>query len=140
MGIKTKRNFLQWFRFWLVLPGIQRQKENLCRRNQVTQWTRGSDLINSSLKLKGGQSFSSRDPSPSEPAPVSEPGVPRRVHATQVVQAVGCSHQRVDLALPALELGQVVEAGHDGGDRLLDQRHQLLGVHVLRLAGRGQWD
>lgn len=68
MGIKTKRNFLQWFRFWLVLPGIQRQKENLCRRNQVTQWTRGSDLINSSLKLKGGQSFSSRDPSPSEPA------------------------------------------------------------------------
>ena len=69
---------------------------------------------------------------------VSEPGVPGGVHATQVVQAVGGGHQGVDLALPALKLGQVVEAGHDGRDRLLDQDHELLGVHVLGLAGGGQ--
>lgn len=68
----------------------------------------------------------------------SEPGVPGGVHATQVVQAVGRGHQGVDFALSALKLSQVVEAGHDGRDGLLDQRHQLLGVHVLWLAGRGQ--
>lgn len=68
----------------------------------------------------------------------SEPGVPGRVHSAQVVQTVRCSHQGVDFTLPALKLGQVVEAGHDGCDGLLDQRHQLLGVHVLRLAGWGQ--
>lgn len=64
--------------------------------------------------------------------------MPGRVHPTQVVQAVGRSHQGVDFALSALKLSQVVEAGHDGRHGLLDQRHQLLGVHVLRLAGRGQ--
>lgn len=68
----------------------------------------------------------------------SEPGVPGRVHPTQVVKAIGCSHQGVDFALPALELSQIVEAGHDGCDGLLDQRHELLRVHVLWLAGRGQ--
>lgn len=68
----------------------------------------------------------------------SKPGVPGRVHPAQVVQAIGCSHQGVDFALSALKLSQVVEAGHDGRDGLLDQRHQLLGVHVLWLAGRGQ--
>lgn len=68
----------------------------------------------------------------------SEPRVPGGVHATQVVQAVGRGHQGVDFALSALKLSQVVEAGHDGRDGLLDQRHQLLGVHVLWLAGRGQ--
>lgn len=68
----------------------------------------------------------------------SEPGVPSWVHPTQVVQAVGRSHQGVDFALSALKLSEVVEAGHDGCDGLLDQRHQLLGVHVLGLAGRGQ--
>ena len=84
-------------------------------------------------------------PAPHPPPPrswgvvgVSEPGVPGGVHATEVVQAVGGRHQGVDLALPALELGQVVEAGHDGRDGLLDQDHQLLGVHVLGLAGGGQ--
>lgn len=69
---------------------------------------------------------------------LSEPGVPGRVHATQVVQAVRSSHQGVYLTLPAFKLSQVVEAGHDGRDGLLDQWDQLLGVHVLRLACRGQ--
>lgn len=64
--------------------------------------------------------------------------MPCRVHAAQVVQTVGCSHQSVDFTLSTLELRQVVEAGHDGCDGLLDQRYQLLGVHVLRLAGWGQ--
>lgn len=64
--------------------------------------------------------------------------MPSRVHAAQVVQAVGRRHQGVDFALSTLKLSQVVEAGHDGRDGLLDQRHQLLGVHVLWLAGRGQ--
>lgn len=64
--------------------------------------------------------------------------MPGRVHAAQVVQTVGCSNQSVDFTLSALELGQVVEAGHDGCDGLLDQRYQLLGVHVLWLAGWGQ--
>lgn len=64
--------------------------------------------------------------------------MPCRVHAAQIVQAVCCSHQRVDFTLSALELSQVMEAGHDGRDGLLDQRDQLLGVHVLWLAGRGQ--
>lgn len=72
--------------------------------------------------------------------PRSKPGVPGRVHAAQIVQAVGCSHQGVDLTLPALELSQVMEAGHDGRDGLLHQRDQLLGVHVLWLSGGGQRD
>lgn len=52
---------------------------------------------------------------------VSEPGVPGGIHAAQIVQAVCCSHQGVDLTLSSLELSQVMEAGHDGGDGLLDQ-------------------
>lgn len=67
-----------------------------------------------------------------------EPRMPRGVHAAQIVQAVRRGHQSVDFTLASLELSQVVQAGHDGGDGLLDQRHQLLGVHVFRLAGRGQ--
>lgn len=63
----------------------------------------------------------------------SQPRVPGGVHATQVVQAVGGGHQRVHFALPAFKLGQVVQAGHDGGDRLLHQGDQLLAVHVLGL-------
>lgn len=47
--------------------------------------------------------------------------MPGRVHAAQVVQTVGCSHQGVDFTLSTLKLGQVVEAGHDGCDGLLDQ-------------------
>lgn len=53
----------------------------------------------------------------------SEPGVPSRVHATQIVQAVCCSHQGVDLTLSTLKLSQVMKAGHDGCDGLLDQWH-----------------
>lgn len=49
----------------------------------------------------------------------SQPRVPGGVHAAQVVQAVGGGHQRVHFALPAFELGQVVQAGHDGRDRFL---------------------
>lgn len=64
--------------------------------------------------------------------------MPGRVHAAQVVQTVGCSNQSVDFTLSTLELRQVVEAGHDGRDSLLDQRYQLLGVHVLWLASWGQ--
>lgn len=51
----------------------------------------------------------------------SEPGVPGGVHPAQVVQAVGGGNQCVHFAFPPLELSQVVEAGHDGGDGLLDQ-------------------
>lgn len=64
--------------------------------------------------------------------------MPGRVHATQVVQAVGSSHQGVHLALPTVELGQVVQAGHDGSDSFLNQGDQLLAVHVLRLPGGRQ--
>lgn len=64
--------------------------------------------------------------------------MPGRVHAAQVVQTIRCGHQGVDFALSTLKLGQVVEAGHDGCDGLLDQGHQLLGVHILWLAGWGQ--
>lgn len=70
----------------------------------------------------------------------SEPRVPRRVHATQIVQTVRCSHQSVDLTLPSLELSQIVEAGDNGRYRLLYQGHQLLGVHVLWLSGWRQGD
>lgn len=72
------------------------------------------------------------------PPPSSEPGVPGGVHAAQIVQTVCCSHQGVDFTLPSLELSQVVKAGHDGSDGLLDQGDQLLGIHVLWLAGGGQ--
>lgn len=64
---------------------------------------------------------------------VSQPGVPGGVHAAQVVQAVGGGHQRVHLALPTFKLGEVVQAGHDGGDSFLHQGDQLLTVHVLWL-------
>lgn len=46
--------------------------------------------------------------------------MPGRVHATEVVQAVGSGHQGVHLALPTIELGQVVQAGHDGSDGFLN--------------------
>lgn len=64
--------------------------------------------------------------------------MPGWIHATQIVKAVCCSHQSVDLTLASLELSQVMEASHDGRDGLLDQRDQLLGVHVLWLPGWGQ--
>lgn len=68
-------------------------------------------------------------------AVASQPGVPGRVHAAQVVQAICSSHQGVHFALPTFELGEVVQAGHDGGDSFLNQGHQLLAVHVFWLPG-----
>lgn len=63
----------------------------------------------------------------------SQPGVPGGVHPAEVVQAVGSCHQGVDFAFPSLKLGQVVEPSHDGSDSFLNQRNQLLAVHVLGL-------
>lgn len=63
-----------------------------------------------------------------------KPRVPGRVHATEVIQAVGCSHQRVDFALASFKLSQIVQPGHDGRNSFLNQRNQLLAVHVLRLS------
>ena len=64
-----------------------------------------------------------------------QPGVPGRIHPAEIIQAICSCYQRVHFAFSSFKLSKIMKSSHDSSDGFLNERNQLLAVHVFRLSG-----